>query len=323
MIGGDPVAGAREAARVIADDVFAQAARAAEAGRDRQIVRGGELDQFLAADDRHPDRRARLLHRARPQRHILVAPELAAVGKHLLGPRPGDDLERLVEAGARLRQRHVVDLVFARDAAGKAGDQPPVRHAIEHRQLFGQPQRLVQRQQIAVDQELQVLGALCRRRGQQVGRVHQPVGRAMMLVEPDPVIAEPVELLPGVEMLGIGARRDFGLEMLASPADKAARRRPSDARAARHKPRGRKRTLSCAHLTLPRRGSFPHPVGGRKVGARSPTRGQPANYEPPQARSTEIGSAPQHLAPTRKTPRKTLTPRRLSGGGSRPRRRRL
>ena len=35
----------------------------------------------------------------------------------------------------------------------------------------------------------------------------------MMLVEPDPVIAEPVELLPGVEMLGIGPRRDFGLEM--------------------------------------------------------------------------------------------------------------
>ncbi len=36
----------------------------------------------------------------------------------------------------------------------------------------------------------------------------------MMLVEPDPVIAEPVHLLPGGEMLGIGARRDFRLEVL-------------------------------------------------------------------------------------------------------------
>ena len=36
-----------------------------------------------------------------------------------------------------------------------------------------------------------------------------------MLVEADAVIAEPVDLLPRREMLGIGARRDVGLEMLA------------------------------------------------------------------------------------------------------------
>ena len=33
----------------------------------------------------------------------------------------------------------------------------------------------------------------------------------MVLVEADPVIAEPVELLPGLEMLGIGAHRDVRL----------------------------------------------------------------------------------------------------------------
>ncbi len=37
----------------------------------------------------------------------------------------------------------------------------------------------------------------------------------MMLVEPDPVIAEPVQFLPGFEMLGIGPDGDFGLEMPA------------------------------------------------------------------------------------------------------------
>ena len=37
----------------------------------------------------------------------------------------------------------------------------------------------------------------------------------MMLVEADAVIAELVHLLPGVEMLGIGAHRDIGLEVAA------------------------------------------------------------------------------------------------------------
>ena len=35
-----------------------------------------------------------------------------------------------------------------------------------------------------------------------------------MLVEADAVVAEPVELLPGLEMLGVGAHRDVGLEVL-------------------------------------------------------------------------------------------------------------
>ena len=108
-----------------------------------------------------------------------------------------------------------MDLVFARNAAGKARDQPAVRHAVEHRQLFGEAQRLVQRQQIAVNQQLQVLGALRRGGGEQIRRVHQSVGRAVMLVEADAIIAEPVELLPGGEMLGVGARRDLGREMLS------------------------------------------------------------------------------------------------------------
>ena len=100
-----------------------------------------------------------------------------------------------------------MDLVLARNTAGKSGNQPPVRHAIEHRQLFGQPQRLVQRQEIAVNQQLEVLGPLRRRGRQQVRRIHQPIGRAVVLVEPDAVIAEPVELLPGLEVLGVGAHR--------------------------------------------------------------------------------------------------------------------
>src|SRR6266853_1774470 len=48
----------------------------------------------------------------------IVRPEDAVIGEDLLGPRPGDDVERLLEASARLRQRHVVDPVLARDATG-------------------------------------------------------------------------------------------------------------------------------------------------------------------------------------------------------------
>jgi hypothetical protein len=107
-----------------------------------------------------------------------------------------------------------VDLVFTRYPAGKAGNQPSIRHAVEHRQLFGQPQRLVQWQQIAVDQQFEPFGALRRRGRQQVWRVHQPIGRAVMLVEPDAVIAQAVELFPGFEMLCIGACRYLRLEKL-------------------------------------------------------------------------------------------------------------
>ena len=168
----------------------------------------------------------RLLHRARPDRDVLVRPELALVGEHVLGPGAGDDLVGFLEARARIRQRHVVDLVLARDAAREARDQPAVRQAVEHRQLFGQPQRLMQRQQVAVDQELQLLGALRGRRRHQVRRVHQPVGRAVMLVEADAVIAEPVHLLPRLEMLGVGPHRDVSLEVAVRTAGRAARCRP-------------------------------------------------------------------------------------------------
>jgi hypothetical protein len=40
-------------------------------GGDRQTVPGRELDRLLAADDRHPDRRVRVLGWPRPHRDIL------------------------------------------------------------------------------------------------------------------------------------------------------------------------------------------------------------------------------------------------------------
>jgi hypothetical protein len=71
----------------------------------------------------------------------------------------------------------------------------------------------VQRQEIAVDQQFESLGALRRRGGQQVRRVHQAIGRAVVLVEPHAVIPQMIELFPGLEVLGIGPRGDVGLKV--------------------------------------------------------------------------------------------------------------
>ena len=185
MVGRDRVAVRGEAFRVVADDVVLQPA-GCQTWRDADVVLRGELDRFLAADDRHPDFRMRALHRARPERDVAIRPEFALVGEDVLGPGAGDDLVGFLEAGARLRQCDVVHLVFARNAAGKAGDQPPVGQAVEHREFFGQAQRFVQRQQVAVDQQLEPLGALRGGGRHQVGRVHQAVGRAVVLVEAEP-----------------------------------------------------------------------------------------------------------------------------------------
>src|SRR5277367_4017527 len=110
MVWRDAMPGRVEAFGVIADNVVAQTLVAPEARRDRAIVFRGELDRFLAADDRDPDRRARLLHRARPHRDVLVRPELALVGEHLLGPGAGDDVEGFLEPRPRRGERHVMDL---------------------------------------------------------------------------------------------------------------------------------------------------------------------------------------------------------------------
>ena len=61
----------------------------------------------------------RPLHRTRPKCDVVIRPEHALIREDLLGPRPGDDVERLLEARTRLRQWHVVDLVFAWNAASK------------------------------------------------------------------------------------------------------------------------------------------------------------------------------------------------------------
>ncbi len=155
----------------------------------------------------------RLLHRTGPDGDVFVTVELALEAEDVLRPGAAQDLVALLEAGAGLAHRNTLGAVFPRGAAGDPGDQPPVGEAVEHGQLLGQPQRLVQRQEVAVDQQLHPLSALRRSGHQQVRRVHQAIGRGVVLVHPHAVEAQPLHLGPGVQMLPIGLDRRLRLEV--------------------------------------------------------------------------------------------------------------
>src|SRR6516164_7917167 len=77
---------------------------------------------------------------------VATRPEAPLVGENLLGPCPPNDLPRLLKARTGIRLGDVVDVVLARNTAGKPRDKPAVRHTVEHRKLFSQAERLVQRQ---------------------------------------------------------------------------------------------------------------------------------------------------------------------------------
>jgi hypothetical protein len=70
------------------------------------------------------------------------------VAENFLGPGARDDFEGLFEACARFRQRHVVELVLARNAARESKNGPPARQTVEHGKFLGKPQRLVQRSRL-------------------------------------------------------------------------------------------------------------------------------------------------------------------------------
>src|SRR4051812_45902290 len=83
---------------VVPRDVLTDADVAAETGGDRRVELRRPLDGLLAAAHRHPDGRVWLLDRARPDRHVLVRPELAVEVEDLLSPGPPNDLPGLVKA---------------------------------------------------------------------------------------------------------------------------------------------------------------------------------------------------------------------------------
>ena len=123
-------------------------------------------------------------------------------------PRPGadDQVVRLLEALVRERRVDAGRVIFGADAAHEAGDDAALRQIVEHREFFGDVDRIVdQRQRAAEDRDLDPLGALDERARDQVRRRHHAVGGLMVLVDADGVEAE---------LFGVGELIEIGLVFL-------------------------------------------------------------------------------------------------------------
>jgi hypothetical protein len=94
-----------------------------------------------------------------------------------------------------------------------AADQAAAGETVEHGQLFGEAQRVMDRQQVPVDEDLHAGEPLRRRGGHDVRRRHEAVGRRVMLVEPDPVEPELLHQRPRVQVLAVGPHGQLGTEV--------------------------------------------------------------------------------------------------------------
>ena len=113
---------------------------------------GAPLPRLDRAAARNPHRRMRLLDRPRPDVDVALLVEAAVEGEGLLlGPRLHDEVVRLEIALAQHRRVLAVGVAGVhRRADREAGDQPPARDAVDHREFFGHPRRrVVERERVA------------------------------------------------------------------------------------------------------------------------------------------------------------------------------
>ncbi len=127
----------------------------------------------------------RPLHRPRPDVHVALLVE-AAVEREGVRVLPGPHHQVMRLEIALAQQARVLAVAVAgvhRRADREAGDQPPAGDDVDHRELFRDARRrIVQRERIAHHADRGVARAPRQRRGDQVGRRHQPVAVGMVLV---------------------------------------------------------------------------------------------------------------------------------------------
>jgi hypothetical protein len=156
----------------------------------------------VASHRRHPDRRMRALGRAGQHRHVAEAVEAALERHALLGPQPPQGQDSLLEARPALLHGdpEAVELV-GHEGPRHPHVEPSPAERVEHRELPGQLQGMVERGQDRAGDHAHArrpLGA----RGQEHGRVRAvaTVGREVVLDHLHAVVAE------GVRPLGQGQR---------------------------------------------------------------------------------------------------------------------
>ena len=161
---------------------------------------------FQAAGAGNPDRRVRLLHRARPNADVAQLVVLA-VENGRLALRPGLH-HHIVGFGVPVAQGDgnlsVGKGGVHRRADGEPGHQAAAGDDIQHRHFLGHAhRRVVQRQAVAQDNKRAVAGSVGQHRGNQVGRRHYAVGIVVVFVDADAVKAGPVGVLQLGNIVGV------------------------------------------------------------------------------------------------------------------------
>ena len=178
------------------------------------------LDRATARD---PDRRMRLvLDGARPDVDVALLVVAAVESERvLLGPGPFHEVMCFEVALAQ--QARVLAIGVAgihRRADRETRDQPAARDAVDHRELFGDAgRRIVEGERIAHDAERGVGGAARQRRGDQVGRGHQPVAVGMVFVDADCVVTELGGVFELVHEVVVHVMRAAGIEQRGVDVD--------------------------------------------------------------------------------------------------------
>ena len=186
------------------------------------VVVETEVPRLDRAAARDVHRRVRLLDRLGPAVDVAQLVVLAVERERLvLGPRPHDQLVGLgvLVAGQR-RDLAVTEVGVHRRADGEPGDQPSAADAVEHRELFGHPdRRVVQRDRVADHTDRSAAGPAGQTGGDDVRARHDPVAVLVVLVDADAVEPELVGVLELVHVLvvhGVGPGR---VEQLAVDVD--------------------------------------------------------------------------------------------------------
>ena len=160
-----------------------------------------------------PDLGVRLLVRPHPGVHVAIVVVLALPSERSgIGPSLDDEVVRLLEALAVEHRRGVVGDALASAASDETGDQPAVADHVDHRQLFGQPKRVVpDRQYVAENYDLRLRCLPSEDRCADVRHTLHTERRAVMLVQHQPVEAHllSVELLVKVPVVEVGT--DLGI----------------------------------------------------------------------------------------------------------------
>ena len=154
----------------------------------------GSSERARLRHRRHPERRSAGLHVARRDLHVGEIVALAGIAERLAGEGALQHVESLVgqRHAARHRQAEAFELV-RRVAHADADLHAPAADIVEHREVLGEPERMVEGQQADVAGEAHALGARRHRRRDRDPRWQVAVVDEVMLGEPDEVEPQPVE----------------------------------------------------------------------------------------------------------------------------------